>query len=159
MICCRPCCAIISTSESVALFAPLSCKRQRGFFVGGCVPGRCSYPAGRRGAFHANKHGLRHPVSASLTLASCWPLPQQLLPVFCRGQRSSLLQDSSPALPPAAAGSRPQDIRWRNFLPSCRRAAVNIKRSSPKGGGLFVFTKEIRYGIIIEEKICCVEEL
>ena len=25
--------------------------------------------------------------------------------------------------------------------------------------GLFVFTKEIRYGIIIEEKICCVEEL
>ena len=28
-----------------------------------------------------------------------------------------------------------------------------------KGGGLFVFTKEIRYGIIIEEKICCVEEI
>jgi len=59
----------------------------------------------------------------------------------------------------AAAGSHPQDIRWRNFLPSCRVAAVNIKRSSPKGGGLFVFTKEIWYGIIIEEKICCVEEI
>ena len=115
--------------------------------------------AGHQGAFSENSDGLRHPASASLSLASCWPLPQQLLPAFCHGQRSSLLQDSSPALPPAAAGSHPQDIRWRNFLPSCRGAAVNIKRSSPKGGGLFVFTKEIRYGIIIEEKICCVEEL
>ena len=65
----------------------------------------------------------------------------------------------SPALPPAAAGSHPQDIRWRNSLPSCRVAAVNIKRSSPKGGGLFVFTKETSYGIIIEEKNCRVEEI
>ena len=29
--------------------------------------------------------GLRHPASASLSLASCWPLPQQLLPVSAAG--------------------------------------------------------------------------
>ena len=31
------------------------------------------------------KAGLRHPASASLSLASCWPLPQQLLPVSAAG--------------------------------------------------------------------------
>ena len=31
------------------------------------------------------KAGLRHPASASLPLASCWPLPQQLLPVSAAG--------------------------------------------------------------------------
>ena len=29
--------------------------------------------------------GLRHPASASLPLASCWPLSQQLLPVSAAG--------------------------------------------------------------------------
>ena len=29
--------------------------------------------------------GLRHPAFASLSLASCWPLPQQLLPVSAAG--------------------------------------------------------------------------
>ena len=29
--------------------------------------------------------GLRYPASASLSLASCWPLPQQLLPVSAAG--------------------------------------------------------------------------
>mgnify|MGYP000010728752 CR=1 FL=1 len=31
------------------------------------------------------KAGLRHPASAALSLASCWPLPQQLLPVSAAG--------------------------------------------------------------------------
>ena len=31
------------------------------------------------------KAGLRLPASASLSLASCWPLPQQLLPVSATG--------------------------------------------------------------------------
>ena len=31
------------------------------------------------------KAGLRHPAFASLSLASCWPLPQQLLPVSAAG--------------------------------------------------------------------------
>ena len=31
------------------------------------------------------KAGLRLPASASLSLASCWPLPQQLLPVSAAG--------------------------------------------------------------------------
>ena len=31
------------------------------------------------------KAGLRHPASASLPLASCWPLSQQLLPVSAAG--------------------------------------------------------------------------
>ena len=44
--------------------------------------------------------GLRLPASASLSLASCWPLPQQLLPVSAAGggrrrcpQRESHWQD------------------------------------------------------------------
>ena len=126
MICCRPCCAIISTSESVALFAPLSCKRQRGFFVGGCVPGRCSYPAGRRGAFHANKHGLRHPVSASLTLASCWPLPQQLLPVSATGggRRCCRPFHRPPYCPCGQQGPTPADGPQRNSRPADRTDAA-----------------------------------
>ena len=31
------------------------------------------------------KAGLRHPASAALSLVSCWPLPQQLLPVSAAG--------------------------------------------------------------------------
>ena len=45
------------------------------------------------------KAGLRLPASASLSLASCWPLPQQLLPVSVAGggrrrcpQRESLYE-------------------------------------------------------------------
>ena len=48
------------------------------------------------------KAGLRHPASASLPLASCWPLPQQLLPVSATGggrrrcpQRESLWRNRS----------------------------------------------------------------
>ena len=51
------------------------------------------------------KAGLRLPVSASLSLASCWPLPQQLLPVPAAGggrrrcsQRERLLHPAKPAL-------------------------------------------------------------
>ena len=46
-----------------------------------------------------DKAGLRLPASASLSLASCWPLPQQLLPVSAAGggrrrcpQRESLYE-------------------------------------------------------------------
>ena len=45
------------------------------------------------------KAGLRLPASATLSLASCWPLPQQLLPVSAAGggrrrcpQRESLYE-------------------------------------------------------------------
>ena len=44
--------------------------------------------------------GLRHPASASLSLASCWPLPQQLLPVSAAGggrRRCSHRERLSPA--------------------------------------------------------------
>ena len=48
------------------------------------------------------KAGLRRPASASLPLASCWPLPQQLLPVSATGggrrrcpQRESLWRNRS----------------------------------------------------------------
>ena len=46
----------------------------------------CNFPAASlpSQALRA-KAGLRHPASASLSLASCWPLPQQLLPVSAAG--------------------------------------------------------------------------
>ena len=50
--------------------------------------------------------GLRLPASASLPLASCWPLPQQLLPVSAAGggrrrcsQRERLWQSAALRLP------------------------------------------------------------
>ena len=46
----------------------------------------CNFPAASlpSQALRA-KAGLRLPASASLSLASCWPLPQQLLPVSAAG--------------------------------------------------------------------------
>ena len=69
------------------------------------------------------KAGLRHPASASLSLASCWPLPQQLLPV------------------PAAGGGRrrcPQRgslglCGMQKPLPMGEVAAKQTERASPAG--------------------------
>ena len=69
------------------------------------------------------KAGLRLPASASLSLASCWPLPQQLLPV------------------PAAGGGRrrcPQRgslglCGMQKPLPMGEVAAKQTERASPAG--------------------------
>ena len=57
--------------------------------------------------------GVRHPAAASLSLASCWPRPQQQLPVSAAGGNRSLpLQDSQSSAPQALArrwAPHPQD--------------------------------------------------
>ena len=55
------------------------------------------------------KAGLRLPASASLSLASCWPLPQQLLPVSAAG-----------------GGRRRCPQRGRLFAPFCSKNFLKI---------------------------------
>jgi len=54
--------------------------------------------------------GLRLPASASLSLASCWPLPQQLLPVSATG-----------------GGRRRCSQRERLFAPFCSKNFLKIQ--------------------------------
>ena len=50
------------------------------------APALCGqHPCPLSHRFAMPQPGLRHPASATLSLASCWPLPQQLLPVSATG--------------------------------------------------------------------------
>ena len=89
---------LLNRDYRIARFAPFG-KRKTDFFAfcpqtapfrSGfrCIctkdsPPAAAYPLSHRFAMPAP--GLRHPASASLSLASCWPLPQQLLPVSAAG--------------------------------------------------------------------------
>ena len=66
--------------------------------------------------------GLRHPASASLSLASCWPRPQQLLPVSAAGARvafAAFLRPLGRGLEKqkAAPASPPFICRWQRSAP------------------------------------------
>ena len=69
------------------------------------------------GAFSSDtKDGLRHPASASLSLSSCWPLPQQLLPVSATGggRRCCRPFHRPPYCPCGQQGLTPADGPQRN---------------------------------------------
>ena len=66
--------------------------------------------------------GLRLPASASLSLASCWPRPQQLLPVSAAGARvafAAFLRPLGRGLEKqkAAPASPPFICRWQRSAP------------------------------------------
>ena len=67
------------------------------------------------------KAGLRLPASASLSLASCWPLPQQLLPVSAAGggRRRCPQRGSHWRAGPLSAG-RPRPDRAQKSGPRLR---------------------------------------
>ena len=84
---------------------------------------RCAAALGRgacplRHCFAMPQPGLRLPASASLSLASCWPLPQQLLPVSAAGggrrrcsqrERLSHAAEFSTSSPPSPIFPRKKD--------------------------------------------------
>lgn len=74
----------------------------------------------RDGSFlFGHEYGLRHPASASLSLASCWPQPQQRFPVSATGGgRRCCRPFHRPPCCLTAAGSHPGG-RSSEKLPAC----------------------------------------
>ena len=88
------------------------------------APALCGqHPCPLSHRFAMPQPGLRHPASATLSLASCWPLPQQLLPVSAAGggrrrcpQRGSLGRSA-----PVLCTNTPKTLSERGALRAKRK--------------------------------------
>ena len=79
------------------------------------------------------KAGLRRPASASLPLASCWPLPQQLLPVSATGARVAFAAFSSTPWRGLEKAERCPSLASLH-LPLAAVGSATVVAVAPKGG-------------------------
>ena len=93
----------------------------------------------RDGSFlFGHEYGLRHPASASLSLASCWPRPQQRFPVSATGSsRCRCRPFHRPPYCPTGNRVPPRRTVLRETPRLLSRAAMQFSVTTPSGENVF----------------------